>query len=46
MADIEVFQTTGIATPRVVCEIKMAKAKNCPVISRVIPLSEAYLLNR
>ena len=46
MIDTEIFQITFIATLTVVCEIKMAQAKNYRVISRVIPLSEAHLLNR
>ena len=43
MTDNEVFQTTGIASPRIVCEMKMEQAKNYRIISRVIPLSEAHL---
>ena len=43
MTDAEVFQTTGIASPRIVCEMKMEQAKNYRVISGVIPLSEAHL---
>ena len=39
----EVFKTVGIATPRIVCEMKMEQAKNYRVISGVIPLSEAHL---
>ena len=43
MTDAEVFQTTGIATPRIVCEMKMEQAKNYRIISGVIPLTEAHL---
>ena len=43
MTDTEVFQTTGIATPRIVCEMKMEQAKNYRIISCVMPLSEAHL---
>jgi hypothetical protein len=43
MTDTEVFQTTGIASPRIVCEMKMEQAKNYRIISGVIPLSEAHL---
>ena len=43
MTDAEVFQTTGIATPRIVCEMKMEQAKNYRIISGIIPLTEAHL---
>ncbi len=43
MTDNEVFQTTGITTPRIVCKMKMEQAKNYRIISGVILLSEARL---
>ena len=43
MTDKEVFETTSIATPRIVCEMKMEQAKNYRIISGIIPNSEAHL---
>ena len=43
MTEEEVFKTVGIASPRIVCEMKMEQAKNYRVLSGTIPLSEAHL---
>ena len=43
MSKEEVCDTVAIASPRIVCEMKMEQAKNYRVLSNIIPLSEAHL---